>query len=65
MNVGKTSRLVRYDLNQIPYSYTLEVRNAFKGLDMVDKVPEEPRTEVCNIVQMAVTKVISKKRKKC
>ena len=49
MNVGKTTRSVRHDLNQIPCGYTVEVRNAVKGLEMVDKVPEEPWTEVCNI----------------
>ena len=39
---------LRYDLNQIPYNYTVEVRNTFKGLDLVDRVPEEPRMEVYN-----------------
>ena len=63
MNVGKTTRSVRHDLNQIPCGYTVEVRNAVKGLEMVDKVPEEPWTEVCNIVQKAVTNIIPKKRK--
>ena len=47
--VGKTSRPFRYDLNQIPYDYTLEVTNRFKGLDLVDGVPEELWMEVCNI----------------
>ena len=51
-----------YDLNQIPYS-TVEVMNRFKGLNLVDKVPEELWTEVCNIVQEAVTKIILKKKK--
>ena len=54
--VRKTTRPFRYDLNQIPYDYTMEVINRFKGLDPVDRVPEEPRTEVRNTVQEAVTK---------
>ena len=49
--VGKTTRPFRYDLNHIPYDYTLEVRNRFKGLDLIDRVPEELWTEVCDIVQ--------------
>ena len=61
--VGKTSRPFRYDLNQIPYDYTVEVTNKFKGLDLVDRVPEELWMEVCNIVQEVVTKTISKKKK--
>ena len=48
--VGKTTRPFRYDLNQIPYDYTMEVRNRFKGLDLIDRVPEELWTEVRNIV---------------
>ena len=48
--VGKTTRPFRYDLNQIPYDYTVEVRNTFKGLDMIDRVPDEPWMEVCDIV---------------
>ena len=44
--VGKTTRPFRYDLNQIPYDYTVEVRNRLKGLDLIDRVPEELRTEV-------------------
>ena len=44
--VGKTTRLFRYDLNQIPYDYTVEVRNSFKGLDLIDRVPDERWTEV-------------------
>ena len=47
--VGKTTRPFRYDLNQIPYDYTVEVTNRFEGLDLVDRVPEELWTEVCNI----------------
>ena len=53
----------RYDLNQIPYDYTVEVRNRFKGLDLIDRVPEELRMEVCDIVQEAVIKTIPKKKK--
>ena len=49
--VGKTARPFRYDLNQIPYDYTLEVRNRFKGLHLRDRVPDELWNEVCNIVQ--------------
>ena len=49
--VGKTTRPFRYDLNQIPYDYTVEVRNRFKGLDLIDRVPDELWTEVCDIVQ--------------
>ena len=45
--VGKTSRSFRYDLNQIPYDYTVEVRNRFKVLDLIDRVPDELCTEVC------------------
>ena len=61
--LGKTTRLLRYDLNQIPYDYTVEVTNRLKGLDVIDRVPEELRTEVCNIVQEAVTKTILKTKK--
>ena len=60
--VGKTTRLFRYDLNQNPYDYTVEVRNRFKGLDMIDRVPEELWMEVCNIVQEVVTKQSPRKR---
>ena len=56
-------RPFRYDLNQIPYDYTLEVMNRFKGLDLVDRVPEELWTEVWNTVQESVTKTIPKKKK--
>ena len=49
--VGKTARTFRYDLNQIPYDYTVEVMNRFKGLDLADRVPEELWMEVCNTVQ--------------
>ena len=61
--VGKTIRLFRYDLNQIPYDYTVEVRNRFKGLDLIDRVPNELRTEVRDIVQETVSKTIPKKKK--
>jgi len=61
--VGKTTRPFRYDLNQIPYSYTVEVTNRLKGLNLVDRVPEELWMEVCNIVKEAVIKTIPKKKK--
>ena len=61
--VGKTSRPFRYDLNQIPYNYTVEVTNRFRGLDLIDRVPEELWMEVHNIVQKAVIKIIPKKKK--
>ena len=59
----KTTRPFRYDLNQIPYSYTVEVTNRFKGLDLIDRVPEELWTEVRDIVQKVVIKTIPKKKK--
>ena len=61
-NVGKTTRPLRYDLNQIPYDYTVEVRNRFKGLDLIDRVPDELWMEVCDIIQEAGIKIIPKKR---
>ena len=61
--VGKTTRPFRYDLNQIPYDYTVEVTNRFKGLDLIDRVPKELWTEVHDIVQEAVIKTIPKKKK--
>ena len=61
--IGKTTRAFSYDLSQIPYDYTVEVRNRFKGLDLIDRVPDELWTEVHNIVQEAVIKTISKKKK--
>ena len=61
--VGKTTRPLRYDLNQIPYDSTVEVTNRFKGLDLVDRVSEELRTEVCDIVQEADLKTTTKKNK--
>ena len=48
--IGKTARAFRYDLNQIPYDYTVEVRNRFKGLDLIDTGPDELWNEVCDIV---------------
>ena len=64
--VGKTTRLFRYDLNQIPYDYTVKVRNRFKGLDLIDRVPDEPWNEVRDIVQETGIKTIpmENKRKK-
>ena len=62
--VGKTTRPFRYDLNPIPYDYTMEVTNRFKGLDLIDRVPEILWTEVCDIVQEAGIKT-SPKKKKC
>ena len=53
----------RYDLNQFPYAYTLQVINRFKGLDLIDRVPEELWTDLCNIVQEAVIKTLPKKKK--
>ena len=61
--VGKTIRPFRYDLNQIPYNYTVEMTNIFKGLNPIDRVPEELRTEVHDIVQEAGIKTIPKKKK--
>ena len=61
--VGKTTRPFRYDLNQIPYDYTVEVRNRFKGLDLIDRVPDELWMEVHDIVQETGIKTISKKKK--
>ena len=61
--VGKTTRPFSYDLNQISCNYTVEVTNRFKGLDLVDRVPEKLWAEVCDVVQEAVTKTIPKKKK--
>ena len=61
--VGKTTRPFRYDLNQIPYDYTVEVTNRFKGLDLIDRVSEELWMQVRDIVQEAVIKTIPKKKK--
>ena len=60
--VGKTAKPFRYDLNQISYDYTVEVTNRFKGLDLIDRVPEELWTEVHDIVQEEVIKTIPKKK---
>ena len=61
--VEKTIRTFRYNLNQIPYEYTVEVTNRFKGLDLIDRVPEELWTEVRDIVWEAVIKTFTKKKK--
>ena len=61
--VGKTTRPVRYDINQIPDDYTVEVTNRFKGLDLIDRVPEELWMEIHDVAQEAVKKTISKKKK--
>ena len=61
--VGKTTRPFRYDPNQIIYDYIVEVTNRFKGLDLIDRLPEELWTEVHNILQEAVIKTIPKKKK--
>ena len=60
--VGKTTRPFRYDLTHIPYDYTVEVRNRFKGLDLTDRVPKELPTEVCDIVQKVCSKPSLRKR---
>ena len=62
--IGKTTRPFMYDLNQIPYEYTVEVRNRFKGLDLIDRVPDELWTEVHDIVQETGIKTMEKKCKK-
>ena len=64
MKKVKTSRPFRYDLNKIPYDYIVEVRNRFKGLDLIDRVPEELWTEVHDIIQEAIIKT-NPKEKKC
>ena len=61
--IGKTTGPFRYDLNQIPFNYTMEVTNRFKGLDLMDRMPEELWTEIWIIVQEAAIKTISKKKK--
>ena len=61
--VRKTTRPFRYDVNQIPYDYTVKVTNRFKGLDLIDRVPEELWAEVHNIVQEPVIKTMPKKKK--
>ena len=62
--MGKTNRPFRYDLNKIPYNYTVEVRNRFKGLDMIDRVPDELWTEACDIVQETGIMTIPKEMQK-
>ena len=61
--MGKTTRPFRYDLNQISYGYTVEVRNRFKGLDLIDRVPDELWMEVRDIVQETGIKTISTEKK--
>ena len=61
--VGKTTKPFRYDLNEIPYDYTVEVRNRFKGLDLIDRVPDELWNEVCDIVQETGIKTIPMEKK--
>ena len=61
--VGKTTRSFRYDLNQIPYDYTMEVRNRFKGLDLIDRMPDELWNEIHDIVQETRNKITPKKKK--
>ena len=61
--VGKTTRPFRYDLNQIPYDYTVEVRTRFKGLDLIDRVPDELWNEVRDIVQETGIKIIPMEKK--
>ena len=61
--VGKTTRPFRYNLSQIPYDYTVEVRNKFKGLDLINRVPEELWMEICDIVQETGIKIIPKQKK--
>ena len=63
MKVGETTRPFRYDLSQIPYDYTVEVRNRYKGLDLIDRVPDELWTEVCDIVQEAGIKKSSPRKR--
>ena len=61
--VGKTTKPLRYDINQIPYDYTVEMRNRFMGIDLIDRVPDELWTEVCDIIQKTGVKTIPKKNK--
>ena len=60
--IGKTTRPLRYDVIQITYDYTVEVRNGFKGLDLIDRVPKERWIQVCDFVQEAVIKTFPKKK---
>ena len=61
--VGRTTRPFRYDLNQIPYDHTVEVRNRFKGLDLIDRVSDELKMEVCDVVQETWIKSIPVEKK--
>jgi len=61
--VGKITRPFRYDLYQIPYDYSVEVKNRFKGLDLIDRVPDELWMEVCDNIQETGSKTILKKKK--
>ena len=61
--VGKTTRTFRYDINQIPYNYTVELRNRFKGLDLIDRVRDELWMEVHDVIQETGIKTIPKKKK--
>ena len=61
--MGKTARPFRYDLNQIPYDYTVEVRNRFQGLDLIDRVPDELWNEVDDIIQETGIKIITMEKK--
>ena len=61
--VGKTTRPFRYDLNQMPYDYTVEVTNRFKGLDLIDRVPDELWTEICDTLQETGIKTIPMEKK--
>ena len=63
MKVGKTTKTFMYDLNQVPYDYTVEVRNRFQGLDLIHRVPDELWTEVRDTVQETAIKTIPKKKK--
>ena len=63
INLWKTTRPFRYDLNQIPYDYTAELRDRFKGLDLIDRVPDELWTEVCDTVQETGIKTIPMEKK--
>ena len=60
--VEKSTRPFMFDLNQISYNYTVEMTNRFKGLDLIDRAPEELRTEVCGFIQEGMIKTISQKR---
>ena len=61
--VGKNTRTFRYDINQIPYNYTVKMRNRFKGLDLIDRMPDELWTELCDTVQETRIKTIPKRKK--